>query len=316
MYNLFPPIKPYVTHTLATEDPHVLYVEEAGNPRGIPVVVLHGGPGAGCEPYQRQFFDADDYRIVLFDQRGSGRSTPHAELAGNNTQALVQDMERIRVHLNIDRWVIFGGSWGSTLALVYAQSHAQRVLGLILRGIFLARQEDIDWFYQDGARQFFPDRWKEFAELIAPEERDDLLTAYHRRLTGGDEVGRMAAAKAWALWEARTATLVERQDLVDRFSEPYTALSLARLEAHYFVNHCFLQKDQILRDMTRLEGIPGTIVHGRYDVICPPAAAWSLHQAWPGSELQLVSDAGHAATEPGIASALVRAGILLAERLK
>jgi proline iminopeptidase len=316
MYRLFRPIKPYVTHSLAVSEPHVLYVEECGSAGGVPVIVLHGGPGAGCEPYHRQFFDPEVYRMVLFDQRGSGRSTPHAELSSNTTQDLVADIERVRGHLGIDRWVVFGGSWGSTLGLAYAESHPECVSALILRGIFLGRRQEIAWFYQDGAKRFFPDYWQDFVQPIPEEERGDLVAAYHRRLTGPDELARMAAAKAWAMWEARTSTLRRRKDLIAHFGAPYMALSLARLEAHYFVNDCFLEDNQLLRDADRLRGIPVTIVQGRYDAVCPADNAWELHEAWPDSELRLVPEAGHAASEPGNVDALVRATIVTAERLR
>ena len=307
METLYPPIQPYVTHSLAVEPPHVLHVEECGNPDGLPVLFVHGGPGAGCEPWHRQFFDPERYRIILFDQRGAGRSTPHAALEHNTTDALVADMEAIREHLGVERWLLFGGSWGSTLSLVYAEAHPDRVLGLVLRGIFLCRPEEIRWFYQDGASHVFPDYWEDFLRPIPKAERDDLLRAYHCRLTGDDEVARMAAAKAWSLWEGRTATLRQRRSVVEHFSDPHTALSLARIEAHYFVNDAFLEPNQILRDATRLADIPGILVQGRYDLICPVQSAWDLHRAWPRAELQIVPDAGHAASEPGIVDALVKA---------
>ncbi len=307
METLYPPIQPYVTHSLAVEPPHLLHVEECGNPEGLPVLFVHGGPGAGCEPWHRQFFDPEKYRIILFDQRGAGRSTPHASLANNTTAALVADMEAIREYLGVDRWLLFGGSWGSTLSLVYAEAHPGRVLGLVLRGIFLCRPEEIRWFYQEGASRIFPDYWEDFLHPIPEAERDDLLQAYYRRLTGDDEVARMAAAKAWSLWEGRTATLRPRRSVVDHFSDPHTALSLARIEAHYFVNDAFLAPNQILRDVARLADIPAILVQGRYDIICPLQSAWDLHRAWPQSELQIVPDAGHAASEPGIVDALVKA---------
>ncbi len=307
METLYPPIQPYVTHSLAVEPPHVLHVEECGNPDGLPVLFVHGGPGAGCEPWHRQFFDPERYRIILFDQRGAGRSTPHAALEHNTTDVLVADIEAIREHLGVERWLLFGGSWGSTLSLVYAEAHPDRVLGLVLRGIFLCRPEEIRWFYQDGASHVFPDYWEDFLRPIPKAERDDLLRAYHRRLTGDDEVARMAAAKAWSLWEGRTATLRQRRSVVEHFSDPHTALSLARIEAHYFVNDAFLAPNQILRDATRLADIPGILVQGRYDLICPVQSAWDLHRAWPRAELQIVPDAGHAASEPGIVDALVKA---------
>lgn len=311
---LYPDIKPYVTHSFAVDAPHVLHVEECGNPQGVPVVFVHGGPGAGCETWHRRFFDPNVYRIVLFDQRGCGKSTPHAELGNNTTQALVADMEAIREWLQIDKWVVFGGSWGSTLGLVYAETHPQRVLGLILRGIFLCRPQDIHWFYQEGASRVFPDYWQNFEQVIPPEERKNMVRAYYQRLTGDDEIARMAAAKAWSVWEGRTATLEPRQSVVDHFADPFTAMSLARIECHYFMHNSFLAPDQIVRDAGRLQGIPGVIVHGRYDMVCPIDQAWALHQAWPQAELQIISDAGHSASEPGIVDALVRATRRMASR--
>lgn len=315
MAHLYPPIEPYVNHSFAVEPPHKLHVEECGNPGGIPVVFLHGGPGSGCEPYHRRFFNPDKYRIILFDQRGCGRSSPHAELQGNITQALVADMEFIRERLGIERWLVFGGSWGSTLALVYAETHPERVLGLILRGIFLCRPQEIQWFYQHGASRIFPDWWQDYLKPIPADERDDLVQAFYRRLTSDNELERMAAAKAWSLWEGRCATLTPSQTVVDHFADPFTALSLARIECHYFVNNSFLEPNQILRDAARLKDIPAVIVHGRYDMVCPIESAWELHQAWPRAELQIIPDAGHAASEPGILEALVAASDNMAERL-
>lgn len=312
---LYPDIRPYVQHSLAVEPPHVLHVEECGNPDGIPVLFVHGGPGAGCEPYHRRFFDPRLYRIILFDQRGCGRSTPHAELDGNTTQALVADMEAIREHLGVERWMLFGGSWGSTLGLAYAETHPERVLGLILRGIFLCRPHEIRWFYQEGASRLFPDYWEAYLEPIPEAERGDLVRAYYSRLTSDDEVARMAAAKAWSLWEGRTASLLPREELVNHFADPFTALSLARIECHYFMHDSFLEPDQLLRDAHRLAGIPGIIVHGRYDAICPLENAWQLARAWPDAELQIIPDAGHAASEPGIVDALVRATNSLGRRV-
>lgn len=316
MLQLYPEIRPYVTHAIEVDPPHTLYVEECGNPDGVPVVFVHGGPGAGCESYHRRFFDSQAYRIVLFDQRGCGKSTPHAELNGNTTQNLVTDMERIREHLGIDKWVVFGGSWGATLGLVYAQTHPNRVLGLVLRGVFLCRDQDIRWFYQDGAHRVFPDYWNYFLRPIAESERGDMLQAYYRRLTGDDEVARMAAAKAWSIWEGRCATLVPRQSVVDHFSNAHTALSLARIECHYFVNNSFLEPNQIVRDAHKIKDIPGVIVHGRYDMVCPLDQAWALHNAWPHAELRVVADAGHSATETGTIDALVRATRQFAERYR
>jgi proline iminopeptidase len=314
MSDLYPHIEPYVNHTFEVEPPHKLHVEECGNPDGIPVVFLHGGPGSGCEPYHRRFFNPDKYRIILFDQRGCGRSKPHAELENNTTQALVSDMEMIREKLGVDRWVVFGGSWGSTLGLVYAETHPEKVLGLILRGIFLCRPKEIHWFYQEGASKLFPDYWQAYLKPIPVAEHDDLLQAYYRCLTSDNEVKRMAAAKAWSLWEGRCATLQPRKAVTDHFSDPFTALSLARIECHYFVNNSFMEENQILRDAARLQDIPGVIVHGRYDAVCPIESAWELYQAWPKAELKIISSAGHSASEPGITDALVTAANAMAER--
>lgn len=311
---LYPEIRPHYSTQLAVDQGHQLYLEECGNPDGLPVLFLHGGPGSGCEPYHRRFFDPEAYRIVLFDQRGCGRSAPHAELAQNDTWALVRDMETIRAHLGIERWVLFGGSWGSTLSLAYAETHPGRVLGLVLRGIFLCRPEEIRWFYQEGASRLFPDYWEDFLRPIPDEERGDLVSAYHVRLTGEDEIARMAAAKAWSRWEAKTSTLLPRKEVVEHFSNPYRALGLARIECHYFMNDAFLEADQLVRDAGRLRDIPGVIVHGRYDVICPLENAWRLHRAWPRAELRIIPDAGHSAAERGITDALVRATIDMARR--
>lgn len=307
MYTLFPEIEPYATHRFAVEAPHVLHVEECGNPDGIPVVFLHGGPGAGFQAWNRRFFDPSCYRIVLFDQRGAGQSTPHASLEGNTTQALIADMEALRHFLGIDKWLVFGGSWGSTLALAYAETHPERVSGLILRGIFLCRDQDIHWFYQDGASHVFPDYWADYERVIPEEERGDFLSAFYRRLTGDDEVARMAAAKAWSVWEGRTATLHPNPSVTEHFSDPHVALSLARIEAHYFVNKIFLPENDLLANAHRLKDIPGVIVHGRYDMICPIDNAFALHAVWPEATLQIIPEAGHAAAEPGIIDALVRA---------
>ncbi len=316
MLTFYPEIKPYKRHQLAVEPPHELYLDESGNPDGIPVLFVHGGPGGGCGRYDRRFFDPERYRIILFDQRGAGRSTPHASLDNNNTDRLVADMEAIREHLGVEQWVLFGGSWGSTLSLVYAQTHPERVLGLILRGIFLGRRADVQWFYQDGANRIFPDYWQDFLQPIAEEERGDLVSAYHRHLTGDNELLKMGAAKAWSLWEGRCATLRPSQEVVDTFSSPHRALALACIECHYFVNNLFLEENQVLRDAHRLQGIPGTIVHGRYDSICPLDNAFELQSAWPDSELQIIREAGHASSEPGTVDALIRATDALAKRLR
>ena len=316
MQTLFPPIEPYKTHAIPVSDGHRLYVEECGRADGLPVVFLHGGPGSGCEPWQRQFFDPDVYRIVLFDQRGSGRSIPHAVLEGNTTQNLVADIETVRATLGIDQWVVFGGSWGSTLGLVYAETFPEQVLGLILRGIFLCRPRDIHWFYQEGASFLMPDHWKDYRDIIPGAEQDDMVSAYYRRLTGEDEVACMAAARAWSLWEGRASTLLPKAGVVEHFANPHTAMSLARIECHYFMNNSFLEPNQILNETHRLHDIPGVIVHGRYDVVCPVEQAWMLHQAWPTSRLHIIQDAGHSATEPGIVDALVTATVQFAKRFQ
>lgn len=313
MQNLYPEIKPYACHELAVDPPHVLYVDESGRADGLPVVFIHGGPGAGCDASSRRFFNPNHYRIVTFDQRGCGRSTPYASLENNTTWHLVEDLERIREHLGIKQWVLFGGSWGSTLALAYAQKYPDKVLGLILRGIFLCRDQDLHWFYQEGASRLFPDYWQDYLAPIPATERGDLMQAYYKRLTGTDEIAQMQAAKAWSCWEGRTATLRPSAQVVDRFHD--RALSIARIECHYFVNKAFLEPDQLLRDMPKIAHLPGMIVHGRYDVICPLDNAWALHQAWPGSELNIVRDAGHSAGEAGITDALVRATDALARQL-
>lgn len=309
MHGLYPRIKPYATHRLEVDKPHVLYVEESGVPDGIPVIFVHGGPGAGTQPYHRSFFDPEVYRIILFDQRGCGQSVPHAELQNNSTQALVGDMEKIREFLGVDQWIVFGGSWGATLALVYAQAHARRVKALILRGIFLCKDEEIDWFYQGGAAKVYPDHWQEFVEIIPREERHNILAAYYKRLTGENELARMSAAKTWARWEARTSTLVPSKTVLENFAEPHIATSLALLESHYFMNKGFLRPNQIMQDMPKIADIPGTIIQGRYDMVCPMQSAYELYAAWPNAELDIIPDAGHSATERGITDALVRATI-------
>lgn len=315
MRHLFPDIKPYKTHQINVDEPHVLYVEESGNSEGIPVLFVHGGPGAGCESYHRCFFDPNVYRIILFDQRGAGRSTPHAELEGNTTQHLVNDMEVIRETLDINRWVLFGGSWGSTLSLVYAETHSDRVMGLIVRGIFLTRQKEIDWFYQEGASRIFPDYWQDFIEPIPENERNNLLEAFYKRLTGANEIAQMQAAKVWSIWEGRTATLTANKNVIDHFGNAHTALSLARIECHYFMNDSFLEENQILNNVDKLQNIPGVIVQGRYDLICPLESAWALHQNWLNSELKIIVDAGHSATEAGTVDALVSATEEMAAKL-
>lgn len=315
MHPLFPDIQPYAEEMIEVGDGHSLYLEQSGSVEGIPVLFVHGGPGAGCEARHRRFFDPNHYRIILFDQRGAGRSTPHAALEHNTTQHLIADIEKIREHLGIKQWVLFGGSWGSTLALLYAEAHPERVLGLILRGIFLCRQKEIDWFYQDGTSRLFPDYWADFIHPIPEAERDNLLAAHYKRLTGADELARMASAKAWSIWEGRTSNLHTKREIVDYFADPHVALALARIEAHYFMNDSFLKPDQILNEAERLKDIPGFIIHGRYDVICPLENAFDLSARWPLAELEIVPDAGHSAFEPGITDALVQASISMVRRV-
>ena len=306
MLTLFPDIKPNAQHRIAVDPPHELFVEESGNPDGIPVLVVHGGPGGGCEDYHRRFFDAERYRIILMDQRGAGRSRPLAEFVGNTTQNLVDDMETVRTFLGVDRWILFGGSWGATLSLVYAQSHPDRVLGLVLRGIFLCRPRDIHWFYQEGASRVFPDYWRDFLAPIPEGERGDLVAAYYRRLTSSNELEQIQAAKAWSIWEGRCATLHPNPRVVEHFGHPHVAIALARIECHYFMNNAFLEDDQIVRDAALLKDIPGIIVHGRYDMVCPLDNALALSQAWPEADLRIIRDAGHSASEPAIIDALMR----------
>lgn len=307
MLNLYPEIEPYARHRLAVDSPHELYLEESGSPDGIPVIVVHGGPGGGCDENHRRFFDSERFRIILLDQRGAGRSTPLACLEGNTTDALVRDLETVRQFLGVERWLLFGGSWGSTLSLVYAQTHPDRVLGLVLRGIFLCRPEDIHWFYQSGASRVFPDYWRDFLAPIPASERGQLVSAYYRRLTSANELEQIQAAKAWSVWEGRCATLHPNPKVVEHFAHPHTAIALARIECHYFMNKGFLEPDQILRDAGTLADIPGIIVHGRYDMVCPLDNAFALSDAWPEAELRIIREAGHSASEPAIVDALIRA---------
>ncbi len=310
---LYPEIACNRQFMLSVSADHQIYVEESGQPDGIPVLFIHGGPGGGCLPWQRRFFNPEKYRIILFDQRGCGRSQPYASLENNTTPDLIEDMERIRNELAIERWVLFGGSWGSTLAVAYAEQFPQRVQALILRGVFLCRPKDIYWFYQDGASRVFPDAFAEFVKLVPPEERSNLLSAYYQRLTGTDELQRMAFAKAWSLWEGHCLTLHPSPSVVEQFADPHKALAMARIEAHYFMHDSFFRDNQLLADAEKMADIPGIIVHGRYDMVCPLDNALALHQAWPASRLQIIRDAGHAATEPGILDALVRATDELAQ---
>ena len=305
---LYPEIEPHNSGMLKVSDLHNLYYEECGNPDGKPVVFLHGGPGAGCNAKARRFFDPDRYRIILFDQRGCGRSTPHAELRENTTWHLVADIEQLRAHLNIERWQIFGGSWGSTLALAYAQSHPDRVTELVLRGIFMLRRAELEWFYQKGADAIFPDIWENYLAAIPVAERGDLMSAYHRRLTGDDKQERLKAAQAWSVWEGSTSFLFQDTTHISGTAQDDFALAFARIECHYFVNGGFLDHDdQLLRNVHRIRDIPAVIVQGRYDVVCPARSAWDLHRAWPEAQLTIVADAGHSALERGITHELIEA---------
>jgi proline iminopeptidase len=293
---------------LAVDGRHSLYFEECGNPDGKPAVFLHGGPGAGCNANMRRFHDPAAYRIILFDQRGSGRSAPHADLTDNTTWDLVADIEKLRTHLGIERWQVFGGSWGSTLALAYAETHPERVTELVLRGIFMLRRWELEWFYQSGAHRLFPEAWQPYRDLIPEAERGDFISAYHKRLTSTDEAVRLAAAKAWSVWEGATSTLIPEPAAIGGFEDPHFALSFARIENHYFVNKGFFEADdQLLRDAHRIRHIPGVIVHGRYDVVCPVQNAIDLHAVWPEAKLVISPASGHAAFEAENTSALVEA---------
>ncbi|MDZ4675978.1 MAG: prolyl aminopeptidase [Oligoflexia bacterium] len=308
MRDLFPEVEPYKTQRLKVSPLHELYIEEVGNPEGQPVLFLHGGPGAGLSKKHRRFFDPKHYRIVLFDQRGAGKSTPHASLEENTTWHLVDDIEKIRNQLGISKWVVFGGSWGSTLALAYAQTHPQSVSGLVLRGIFLCRPEEINWFYQKGCDLIFPDLWEDYIKPIAPDERHEMVKAYYRRLTSSDEKVRVEAARAWSVWEGSTIKLLPDPQVIASFGEEHMAVSIARIECHYFINNCwFKNENQLVDDVDKIRNIPTVIVHGRYDVVCPIKNAWDLHKAWPEAEFKIIHDAGHAADEPGIINALIEA---------
>lgn len=308
MPTLYPSIAPCQTGFLQVSNLHRIYYEQSGNPNGQPVLVLHGGPGGGSQPSYRQYFDADRWQVIQFDQRGCGRSTPHAELQENTTWDLVRDAETLRVHLGIDRWFVFGGSWGSTLALAYSQTHPDRCLGLILRGIFLLRQKELHWFYQEGASYLFPDAWEHYLKPIPPEERQDLIAAYYRRLTSEDARIRQEAARAWSVWEASTSKLIQDPKLMQYFGQNQFADAFARIECHYFINRGFFEaEDQLLQGVNLIRHLPAVIVQGRYDVVCPMLTAWELHQAWPEAEFIVVPDAGHSMSEPGILSALIKA---------
>ncbi len=308
MLQLFPEIQPHKIHRLRVSEIHELYIEEAGNPQGQPVVFLHGGPGAGLSEKHRRFFDPKHYRIILFDQRGCGKSTPHASLEENTTWHLVNDIEKIRKHFQIEKWQVFGGSWGSTLALAYAETHPQRVTSLVLRGVFLCRREELLWFYQKGIDLIFPDEFEKYIEPIPMEERGDLIKAFYKRLTSQDEKTRVTAAKHWSEFEGATIKLVPDKETIDAFGSEHMSVSIARIECHYFINNSFFTADdQLIKNVQKIRHIPAAIVHGRYDVVCPLKNAWDLSRAWPEAKLEIIADAGHAADEVGITDALVRA---------
>ena len=305
---LYPSIEPFQQDMLSVSDLHTLHYEQSGNPDGVPVVILHGGPGGGLSGSYRRYFNPERWRIIQFSQRGCGQSTPFAELRENTTWDLVDDIEKLRTHLSIEKWAVFGGSWGSTLSLSYAQSHPKKVEALFLRGIFLLRKKEIDWFYQSGCSKIYPDAWQHFLAPIPADERDDLVGAYHKRLTSQDSDVRKEAARAWSVWEASTSKLMQNQNLMDSFAHDKFAEAFARIESHYFVNKGFFENEnQIIDNVDQIRHIPTVIVQGRYDVVCPPESAWELSQAWPEAKLEIVQDAGHSVSEPGIVDALVTA---------
>ncbi len=308
MRELYPSREAYKEGKLQVTELHTIYFEESGNPEGKPIVVLHGGPGGGCPSYYRQYFNAEKWRVIMFDQRGCGKSTPHAELRENTTWDLVNDIEKIREHLGIDKWVVFGGSWGSTLSLAYSETHPECCNGLILRGIFMLRQKELYWFYQEGASNIFPDAWEEYLKPIPIEERGNLLNAYYQRLTSEDTKVRLEAAKAWSIWEASTSKLFLDKSLMNTFGESNFADAFARIECHYFVNKGFFEReDQLLLNVDKIRHIPAVIIQGRYDMVCPMISAWELHKVWSEAEFIVVPDAGHSMSEAGIQTALIDA---------
>ncbi|WP_445502247.1 prolyl aminopeptidase [Microvirga sp. G4-2] len=307
MRTFYPEIEPYDHGMLDVGDGHRVYWELCGNPNGKPVVFLHGGPGGGCTPVQRRLFNPEKYKILLFDQRGCGRSTPYASLEANTTWHLVADIERLREMIGVDKWMVFGGSWGSTLALAYAQTHPEHVTELVLRGIFTLRRSELLWYYQEGASWIFPDKWEHYLAPIPPEERGDMMAAYRKRLTNPDPAVQAEAARAWSLWEGETITLLHNQDFSDQFGDPHYAIAFARIENHYFVNEGWFEEGQLIRDASKLKGIPGVIIQGRYDIATPAKTAWDLHKAWPEAKFIMVPDAGHAVSEPGITHHLIEA---------
>lgn len=304
---LYPKIKPYNQEFLKVSDLHTIYFEECGNPKGKPVVLVHGGPGGGVQPSYRRYFNPDKYRVILVDQRGCGQSTPFAELEGNTTQHLIEDFEKIRKKLGIDKWMVFGGSWGSTLGLAYAQEYPSVVTELVLRGIFFGRTKEISWMYQYGASEVFPDMWEKYVEPIPVEQRHDFLSAYHKILTGDDEALMQKAAIAWSVWEASISKLLMDKESILRYAGDKFSLAFARIECHFFKNRLFLEEAQLLKNAHKITNIPGVIVQGRYDMVCPTTSAWDLHKAWPRAKLEIISDAGHSMSEPGIIEALVKA---------
>ncbi len=308
MREFYPEIEPFNKGKLKVSDLHEIYFEQVGNPKGQPIVFLHGGPGGGINSDHRRYFDPKHYHVILFDQRGCGQSTPHAELKGNTTWDLVSDIEKLREHLQIKKWHVFGGSWGSTLALAYAITYPEQTTALILRGIFLCRPSEIRWFYQQGASNMFPEYWQTYFDHIPADERHDMVKAYYKRLTSTDEKVRLDAARVWSKWESATSYLHVNKTAIEEFDEPQKALAFARIECHYFINNSFFSTDNyLLENAHKLKNIPGHIVQGRYDVVCPATSAWELNQAWPQSTLEIIADAGHSASEPGIRSALIAA---------
>ncbi len=304
--NLYPTAELFNSFHLSVSDMHSIYVEESGNKNGKPVIFLHGGPGGGISASYRQYFDPEKWRIIMFDQRGCGQSTPFAELKENTTWDLVEDIEKIRKNLGIDSWVVFGGSWGSTLSLAYSQTHPNSCKGLILRGIFLVRKKEIDWFYQEGANNIFPDRWESFLAPIAPDKRNNLLKAYYEILTGDDHSKKIEAAKAWSTWEGSTVRLLLDENFIGDFSDEKFAEAFARIECHYFMNNCWFDSDNyLIENIDKIRNIPSVIVHGRYDIICPVVQAWDLHKAWPEADFHIIPDAGHSIYEEGIKNKLI-----------
>ncbi len=313
MYSPYPETEPFRTGRLKVSPIHEIYFEEVGNPKGKPVCFIHGGPGGGIEPSHRRYFDPKAFRIILFDQRGCGQSTPYAELKENTTWDLVSDIEKLRQHVGVEKWIVFGGSWGSTLSLLYAETHPDRVAAMVLRGIFLCRKKEIKWFYQEGASHIFPEVWEEYVRPIPPEERGDFVSAFYKRLTSPNRDVRLQAAKAWSMWEGATSRLIPDRSMIESFGDDEFAEAFARIECHYFINGIWMRNDnQIIEDVHKIRHIPCEIIHGRYDVVCPVENAWDLHRAWPESRLHIVPDAGHSAKEGGILPKLIEA----MERLK